>query len=95
MNKEFPLNTLTFNGQRFGLSWTINFPIFFAKFKEISGVDLQPIVIPLLVRLVKSEVENLQKAKNDGRLIDGCASYSKQYIRHTFQTCKRNRPIST
>jgi 23S rRNA U2552 (ribose-2'-O)-methylase RlmE/FtsJ len=43
--------------------FTINFPTFFAKGKEILGIDLQPIVIPLLVRLVKSEVERSKKAQ--------------------------------
>lgn len=61
MNKE--LNLFHFNAPRFGFNFTFNFPVFFAKGKEILGIDLQPIVIPLLVRLVKSEVERLQAQK--------------------------------
>jgi hypothetical protein len=68
MNKETPLNLFHFNAQRYGFNFTINFPTFFSKAKEILGIDLQPIVIPLLVRLVKSEVERL-KAKQDLKLL--------------------------
>jgi hypothetical protein len=66
MNKE--LNLFHFNASRLGFNFTINFPTFFAKSKEILGIDLQPIVIPLLVRLLKSEVERL-KAKQDLKLL--------------------------
>lgn len=63
MNNKFPLETLTFNGQRFGLSWTINFPTFFAKFKELSGVDIQPLAVSLLLRLIRLEIKSLENSR--------------------------------
>lgn len=63
MNKEFPLNTLTFNGQKFGLSWTIDFPVFFTKFKEMSGVDIKPLVASIMLRLIRSEIKNLEQGQ--------------------------------
>ena len=60
MNNKFPFNTITFPGQRFGLSITIDCPVFFTKFKEMSGVDIKSLVASILLRLIRLEVESLE-----------------------------------
>ena len=64
MNK-LPNISLNFSNQECGLAYRVelNLPVFLPKLQELLGVDLQPIIIPLLAQLVRKMINKLQRSQ--------------------------------
>lgn len=62
---NLPNISLNFSNQECGLTYQVelNLSVFFPKLQELCGIDLQPIVIPLLAQLVRKMINKLQRSQ--------------------------------